>query len=488
MILADNPYNLKHMTYEPTIGLEIHAELKTRTKMFCDSLNDPDEKHPNINVCPVCLGHPGTLPVINKKAVEEVIRVGLALGGEIPEHSKFDRKNYFYPDLPKGYQISQFDKPLVVGGELLGVRLERIHLEEDAGKLIHSESGDTLVDFNRAGVPLMELVTKPDIKSAEQAVEFAKELQLILKYLGASDADLEKGQMRADVNISVAPKGELGTKVEIKNVNSFRSIAGAVKFEIERQRELLEKGEKIKQETRGWDDVKQKTVSQRSKEESHDYRYFPEPDLPPLAPRKAFDLEKMKSELPELPAEKRVRFVSELGLSEAQAKTLVENKFLADYFELAVSELESREKAVPGKKAEELLFNYLTSDLAGLINDAGITYGELKIKPDMLAELVGYIMEGKVTTRQAKDILKIMFDSGESPENILGQGNFNLVQEEVLHQAVEEVLEENKPAVADFSAGKTTALQFLVGKVMQKTKGGADPGEIQNKLLEKLKG
>jgi aspartyl-tRNA(Asn)/glutamyl-tRNA(Gln) amidotransferase subunit B len=456
--------------------------------MFCDSLNDPDEKHPNVNVCPVCLGHPGTLPVINKKAVEEVIRVGLALGGEIPELTKFDRKNYFYPDLPKGYQISQFDKPLVIGGELNGVRLERIHLEEDAGKLIHSESGDTLVDFNRVGVPLMELVTKPDIKSAEQAVEFAKELQLILKYLGASDADLEKGQMRADVNISVAPKGELGTKVEIKNVNSFRSISGAVKFEIERQRELLEKGEKIKQETRGWDDVKQKTVSQRSKEESHDYRYFPEPDLPPLKPAEAFDLEKMKAELPELPAEKRERFGREFGLGENQAKTLVENKFLADYFEIAVSELESREKAVSGKKAEELLFNYFTSDLVGLLNDSGIAYAELKIKPAALAELVDFIMGGKITTRQAKDILKVMFDSGESPENILGQGNFNLIQDEVLHQAVEEVLTENKAAVEDFAAGKTSALQFLVGQVMRKTKGGADPGEIQNKLLEKLKG
>lgn len=484
MILAHNTYNLERMTYEPTIGLEIHAELKTRTKMFCDSLNDPDEKHPNINVCPVCLGHPGALPVMNKKAVEEVIRVGLALGGEIPKETKFDRKNYFYPDLPKGYQISQYDRPLVVGGELNGVRLERIHLEEDAGKLIHSETGDTLVDFNRAGVPLMELVTKPDIRSAEQAVGFAKELQLILKYLGASDADMEKGQMRADVNVSL----NMGTKVEIKNVNSFRSIASAVKYETERQRELLEKGEKVKQETRGWDDIKQETVSQRSKEESHDYRYFPEPDLPPLKPAEVFDLEKMKNELAELPAEKRKRFMREFNLSESQAATLVENKFLADYFEIAVSELAANEKAVPGKRAEELLFNYLTSDLAGLINDSGIEYGELKVRPDMLSELVDYIVDGKVTTRQAKDILKIMFDSGESPENILGQGSFNLVQEEVLHQAVEEALKENPSAVTDFSAGKTAALQFLVGKVMQKTKGGADPGEIQNKLLEKLRG
>jgi len=455
--------------------------------MFCDSLNDPDEKHPNINVCPVCLGHPGALPVINKKAVEEVIRVGLALGGEIAERSKFDRKNYFYPDLPKGYQISQYDMPLVIGGELNGVRLERIHLEEDAGKLIHSDTGDTLVDFNRAGVPLMELVTKPDIRSAEQAVEFAKEFQLILKYLGASDADMEKGQMRADVNVSL----NMGTKVEVKNVNSFRSIAAAIKYETERQRELLEKGEKIKQETRGWDDVKQITTSQRSKEEAHDYRYFPEPDLPPLTPHEAFDVEKMKAELPELPAEKRERFAREFGLNENQARTLVENKFLADYFETAISELATRDadpSGTPQRKSKELLFNYLTSDLAGLINEAGINYSELKITPENLAELADYIADSKVTTKQAKDILRIMFESGESPENILGQGNFNLIEDEVLHQAVEEVLKENPSAVTDFAGGKAAALQFLVGKVMQKTKGGADPGEIQNKLLEKLHG
>jgi aspartyl-tRNA(Asn)/glutamyl-tRNA(Gln) amidotransferase subunit B len=487
LILAHNPYNLEHMTYEPTIGLEIHSELKTRTKMFCDSLNDPDEKHPNINVCPVCLGHPGTLPVINKKAVEEVIRVGLALSGEIPEFTKFDRKNYFYPDLPKGYQISQYDKPLVKGGELNGVRLERIHLEEDAGKLIHSESGDSLVDFNRAGVPLMELVTKPDIKSAEQAVEFAKELQLILKYLGASDADLEKGQMRADVNVSVAPKGELGTKVEIKNVNSFRSIAGAVKFEIERQRELLEKGEKIKQETRGWDDIKHKTVSQRSKEESHDYRYFPEPDLPPLKPAEAFELEKMKDELPELPAEKRERFAREFGFNEKQIEVLINNKEIADFFETASSELSIKTKAPQGN---ELLYNYIATDLQGTVTIVGVPFAEVrkKITPEHMADLINLLLEKKITTRQAKDILKIMFDSGESPENILGQGNFNLIQEEVLHQAVEEALHENPKAVADFASGKDTTLQFLVGQVMKKTKGGADPGEIQNKLLEKLKG
>jgi len=482
------------MTYEPTIGLEIHAELKTRTKMFCDSLNDPDEKHPNVNVCPVCLGHPGTLPVINKKAVEEVIKVGLALGGEIAERTKFDRKNYFYPDLPKGYQISQYDMPLVIGGELNGIRLERIHLEEDAGKLIHegSPSGSSgqsasLIDFNRAGVPLMELVTKPDIRSAEQAVEFAKEFQLILKYLGASDADMEKGQMRADVNVSL----NMGTKVEVKNVNSFRSIASAVKYETERQRELLERGEKVKQETRGWDDVKQVTTSQRSKEEAHDYRYFPEPDLPPLASHEAFPIEKMKAELPELPAEKRERFAREFNLNENQAKLLIENKFLADYFETATSELATRDADPSGKlphKSQVLLFNYLTSDLVGLINESGIEYSELKITPENMAELVDYIADGKITTKQAKDILKVMFETGESPENILGQGNFNLIEDEVLHQAVEDVLKENPSAVTDFASGKTAALQFLVGKVMQKTKGGADPGEIQNKILEKLRG
>ena len=273
--------------FEPVIGLEIHSQLKTKTKMFCRSLNDPEEKHPNINICPVCMGHPGTLPVMNKKAIESVIKTGLALNCKIAERSKFDRKNYFYPDLPKGYQISQYDEPLCSEGflEILSskkIRITRIHLEEDTGRLIHNKIA-SLVDFNRAGVPLMELVTEPDISNAEEAVAFAKKLQMILQYLGASDANMEKGQMRCEVNISLRKAGEeFGTKVEIKNLNSFAACREAIEYEIKRLSALLEKGEKIIQETRGWDENKKATVSQRLKESAHDYRYFPEPDIPPI--------------------------------------------------------------------------------------------------------------------------------------------------------------------------------------------------------------
>ena len=282
--------------YQPTIGLEVHAELKTRTKMFCDSLNDPDEKHPNVNVCPVCLAHPGTLPVANKQAIEHVIKVGLALGGKINETTKFDRKNYFYPDLPKGYQISQYDKPLVEGGELKKIRIRRVHLEEDTGTLVHADGG-SLVDYNRSGVPLMELVTEPDFRSADEVADFARELQLILRYLGVSDADMEKGQMRIEANVSL----NMGTYVELKNINSFRAVHDAVEFELKRQQEALEQGETLVKETRGWDEAKRKTISQRSKEEAHDYRYFPEPDLPPFETG-VFDPEALRESLPELPA------------------------------------------------------------------------------------------------------------------------------------------------------------------------------------------
>ena len=280
--------------YKPVIGLEIHTELKTKTKMFCGCLNDSEEKNPNVNVCPICLAHPGTLPTINGKAVKFVLKLGMALNAQIPEFSKFDRKNYFYPDLPKGYQISQYDKPLVEGGELKGLKITRIHLEEDTGRLLHAQDGkSSLVDFNRAGVPLMELVTEPDIKSGEEAMSFAKELQLIMRYLGISDADMEKGQMRVEANISLAEGGErFGTKVEIKNLNSFKAVGESIDYEIKRQSEVLDKGEKVRQETRGWNEFKGITVSQRSKEEAHDYRYFPEPDLPPLDLKK-MDLEKL---------------------------------------------------------------------------------------------------------------------------------------------------------------------------------------------------
>ncbi len=480
--------------YTPTIGLEIHAEMKTRTKMFCDSLNDADEKTPNKNVCPVCMGHPGALPVINKKAVESVIKVGLAIGGKISEFSKFDRKNYFYPDLPKAYQISQYDQPLVEGGELLGVKITRIHLEEDTGTLVHegpsTSSGRqaSLVDFNRASIPLMELVTEPDIKNAEQAVAFGKELRLILRYLGVSDADMEKGHMRLEANVSISDTSKLGTKVEVKNINSFRSLGGAIEYEIKRQEEVLEKGEKVVQETRGWDDVKQKTFSQRAKEDAHDYRYFPEPDLPPMEPTKIFDIEDMKRHLPELPAQKRERFQKEFKLSAQQASALVDDKNLADFFEAAVGELARNEnRGAAEKSAEELLYNYLTSDLAGLMNEFKKEFSDIKITSEQFASLINLILTAKIMSRQAKDILRKMFETGESPEDILSEGGLEMVFDEgSIKKIVLEVMAENPKAIADFKKGSAGAVQFLIGKSMAKLKGAGNPATIKKILGDEL--
>jgi len=468
------------MKYYPTIGLEVHAELKTRTKMFCDSLNDPDEKHPNVNVCPVCLGHPGTLPVANKKAVESVIKIGLALGGMPNTECRFDRKNYFYPDLPKAYQISQSGKPIISGGILRNVKINHIHLEEDAGKLVHDDaSGGTLVDFNRASVPLMELVTEPDIHTAEEAVAFMKDLQLILRYLDVSDADLERGQMRADANISVSATDKLGTRAEVKNLNSFRSVFQAINYEIKRQTEILEKGETVYQETRGWDEAKQKTTSQRSKEEAQDYRYFPEPDLPPFT-TDIFDIEKLRDELPELPAPRVARFQKEYALESAQAELLVGEPALAEFFEDAVSEL----RADAPNASASTLYNYLTSDLRGLMNEAGISFGYIKIKPEHLAHLASLVDGGKIMSRQAKDMLAKMFDTGLDPEDIMKSENIGISDEGEIEAVVLAVIAENKAAVDDYKKGKTASLQFLIGKAMGILNGRARP-DMLKEIFEK---
>ncbi len=457
--------------YQATIGLEVHAELRTRTKMFCDSLNDPDEKEPNTNVCPVCLAHPGALPVANRQAVEHVIRVGLALGGAISPVTKFDRKNYFYPDLPKGYQISQYDQPLVTGGKLRNIRITRVHLEEDTATLSHEGQGSgaaaSLVDFNRAGVPLMELVTEPDFRSADEVTDFARELQLILRYLGVSDANMEKGQMRIEANVSL----NMGTKVELKNINSFKAVHDAVLFELKRQEEALRAGEKIRQETRGWNEAKQQTVAQRSKEEAHDYRYFPEPDLPPFE-TKIFDIERLRTELPELPAQKRERFMREYGLDERRAEMLVAEPGLAVFFEEAESELEELSR-VDGRGT---LFNYLTSDLRGLMNDAGVGLKDLKVSPEHLAHLVSLIIAGKITSRQAKDVLAKMFATGADPEDIVAQENIGISSDTAeIEAVVTAVIAENEVAVNDYRKGKTASMQFLIGKAMGKLKGRARP-------------
>ena len=457
--------------YQATIGLEVHAELRTRTKMFCDSLNDPDEKEPNTNVCPVCLAHPGALPVANRQAVEHVIRVGLALGGAISPVTKFDRKNYFYPDLPKGYQISQYDQPLVTGGKLRNIRITRVHLEEDTATLSHEGQGSgaaaSLVDFNRAGVPLMELVTEPDFRSADEVADFARELQLILRYLGVSDANMEKGQMRIEANVSL----NMGTKVELKNINSFKAVHDAVLFELKRQEEALRAGEKIRQETRGWNEAKQQTVAQRSKEEAHDYRYFPEPDLPPFETSE-FDLARLEGTLPELPAQKRERFMREYGLDERRAELLVVEPGLAIFFEEAESELEELSRA----DGRGTLFNYLTSDLRGLMNDAGVGLKDLKVSPEHLAHLVSLIIAGKITSRQAKDVLAKMFATGADPEDIVAQENIGISSDTAEIEAViMAVIAENETAVNDYRKGKTASMQFLIGKAMGKLKGRARP-------------
>jgi aspartyl-tRNA(Asn)/glutamyl-tRNA(Gln) amidotransferase subunit B len=413
------------------------------------------------------------------------------LGGTIAKHSHFDRKSYFYPDLPKGYQISQYEKPLVTGGMLDGIRITRIHLEEDTARLLHAGGPQSsklktqncsLVDFNRAGVPLMELVTEPDVKNAREAGRFARDLQRILRYLGVSDADMEKGRMRVEANISVREHetDKYGTKVEVKNLNSFRAVEGAVAYELERQEKLLARGERVVQETRGWDDVKGATVSQRSKESAHDYRYFPEPDLPPLDLTQ-WDLEKLRQEIPELPEAKRKRFEAEFGFAPEQAELISEDMALADYFEEAASEL----KALASEANYQLLYNYLVSDLRGLMNEKGVAVAALKVSPEHFAHLVALIVEGKLTSRLAKDVLAEMFETGEDPEALMAQSGKKLIGDESeLDKIVAGVIAANPKAAGDYKRGKGNALQFLIGKAMAKTKGQASPEGLRA-LFEK---
>jgi aspartyl-tRNA(Asn)/glutamyl-tRNA(Gln) amidotransferase subunit B len=480
--------------YFPTIGLEIHAELKTKTKVFCDCPNDAGEKKPNTNVCPVCLGHPGVLPVLNKKAVEFMIKIGLAIGGEINENFKFDRKNYFYPDLPKGYQISQFDLPIVKGGSLnissrLGsekvVKINRVHLEEDAGKLVHGEKGDdsTYVDFNRGGVPLMELVSEPDMHSAEEAAAYGRELQLILRYLGVSEADLERGQMRFDANVSISAGKELGTRAEIKNLNSFSALENAINYEIKRQTEILEEGGKVDQETRGWDDIKQKTMPQRSKEQAHDYRYFPEPDLPPLT-KEGFDIEKLRLEIPELPNAKRKRFAEEYGLSGDQMNILIENREMSNFFEYAVSELEEEEQKEANMEKIKLILNYLSSDLRGLLMAKGMNFDQSKITPENFADLIEMIAGKEISSRVAKDLIIRMLDTGSDPREIVKNEGLGQISDEAgLHDLVVKILKDNPKAAADLKGGKDQAVMFLIGKAMASLKGRGNP-ETLKKLFK----
>ena len=478
------------MAYTPTIGLEIHVELRTKSKMFCSCANNPDEKQPNVNICPICMGHPGTLPVINEEALKMVIKTGLALNSSIPEHSKFDRKNYFYPDLPKGYQISQYDEPLCKGGFLTvngrKIDITRVHLEEDTGRLIHPKGTEySLVDFNRAGIPLMELVTEPDINSAEEAKAFAEELRLILRYLGVSDADMEKGEMRVEANISLGDGKKLGTKVEIKNLNSFRSVEYGINYEIERQEKVLKADKKVIQETRGWDAAKEVTVTQRIKEAAHDYRYFPEPDLPPLqfTPE---EVKKIKAEIPELPQSRRERFKKEYVLGEQEIEIFVQNKGLGEYFEKVVSEFSPRLLREEILKLIKLAANYLISDLQSLLSGRSVTDKDFKITPENFAEFIDLIAQGTISSKIAKAVLQEIFITGGDPSNIIKEkGLTQITGAKEIEAAVQTVIAQNHQAVADFKKGKGNALQFLIGKVMLETRGKASP-EVTGDLLKKL--
>lgn len=454
--------------YKPTIGLEIHAELRTVTKMFCDSKNDTEETRPNINVCPVCLGYPGTLPVINKQAVKLVLSLGAAVGGKLADYTEFDRKNYFYPDIPKGYQISQYQFPLVKGGELAGVKLTRVHLEEDTAKSTHpavgtSDKGSRL-DFNRAGVPLMELVTEPVIHDAETASRFAKELQLLLIYLEASYANMEKGEMRVEANISISKDDTLGTKVEVKNLNSFKAVEKAIEFEIARHTELLEKGEKVVQETRGWDENKEITFSQRAKEDSHDYRYFPDPDLPKLYISEVpeLSLASLKASLPELPGQRRERFEKELGLKIEDAEIYVRDSLWGEYFEGVVKELNN-------KPLNQLASNYIMSDL------------KVPLTIMHFAEVIRMLDEGMISSRGAKDILKLLQENDTDPRKMAEE--HNLIQKSdagELKVIIEKIILENPTVVLEYKNGKLASLQFLIGQGMKATKGSANPGVLKS--------
>lgn len=465
--------------YKLTVGLEIHAELNTQTKMFCDSKNDTDEKRPNVNVCPVCMGHPGTLPVINKEAIRSVLRLGVAVSGEIADFTEFDRKNYFYPDIPKGYQISQYKYPLVKGGELAGVTLTRIHLEEDTAKSTHNQQPTTdnsLLDFNRAGVPLVELVTEPVIHDAETAGRFAREFQLLLTYLGIAHANMEKGEMRVEANVSVSNRQpttdnqQLGTKVEVKNLNSFKSVEKAIKYEFERQAKLLESGEVVAQETRGWDENKEVTFSQRSKEDSHDYRYFPDPDLPKLYLKdiKEFSEEILKASMPELPWQKRERYKTDFGLKDEDIEIYIKDSKWGNLLEEAWGILRDKDQI-------RLASNYITSDL------------KIQISAEALAKVIRMVSSGAISSRGAKDILKILEIDGGEPRLIAEERN--LIQQsnvEELEVIAKKVIGENIGAVEEYKKGKLASLQFLVGQAMKETKGSANPQvlkEIFTKIL-----
>ena len=488
---AARPASAALERYEAVIGVEVHCQLRTASKMFCACSTAYDGARPNSHVCPVCLGLPGALPVINRRAVELVLATGAAIGASTPEATRWDRKNYFYPDLPKGYQISQYDLPLAAAGALtfdtsagpITVRITRAHLEEDTAKLVHAAGPDgqrvSLVDFNRSGVPLMEIVTEPDIRSAEQARRYAEELQLLLRTVGASDADMERGQLRVEANVSLRPRGTeaFGTRVEVKNMNSFRSVEHAVAFEIERQAAILDAGEALHMETRGWADDRGETYHMRSKETSDDYRYFPEPDLPPLRVDAAW-LARIRGELPELPAARRARYRDSLGLSDYDAAVLVADADAGRLFEATL--------ASGGALGAKPVANWVTGEYLRIRNAAE---GPVTVDPAALAVLVGLVGDGSLNRTSARQVLEAHAATGEGIDAIVSRLGLRQISDTgALGAIVDEVIAANPDAVADVRAGKAQAIGFLVGQVMKATRGQANAAVAQAAIRDRLSG
>ena len=486
------------MEYEPVIGLEVHAQLLTRSKMYCACRADYQSAPSNTFVCPVCLGMPGVLPVINKRAVEFTIMTGLALNCTIARHTKFDRKNYPYPDLMKGFQISQYDSPISSGGwlelEVNGKRrrvgITRVHLEEDVAKLTHvrDAAGETysLVDVNRSGVPLMEIVGEPDIRSPEEARHYLVKLRTILRYLGVSTGNMEEGSFRCDANVSVRPRGsqESFPKVEVKNMNSFRAVYLALEYEVERQIRVLEDGGRVAQETRGWVESQDVTVSQRTKEYAHDYRYFPEPDLPPLEIAPEW-VEEIRSRLPELPAARRDRFVQQYGLPVYDADLLTASREMSEFFEDVVKSEGTKGGGLD--KRAKATSNWMLGEVSHLLHERGLELAECKLKPGHVAELIRLVDEGTISTTMAKTVLEEAFDTGRTPSEVVeARAYTQITDSSVVEEAVGEAVAHNPKAVADYLGGRETAMRFLVGQVMRITRGKANP-KLANKLVkEKL--
>lgn len=483
--------------YEAVIGLETHCQLSTNTKIFCNC-STKFESPPNTNVCPICTGMPGVLPVLNQKVLEYAVKAGLALNCEIAPYSKFDRKQYFYPDLPKNYQISQYDLPIAKHGwleiELVDedgnpirkrIGITRLHMEEDAGKLVHagsdrlSGSTHSLVDFNRTGVPLVEIVSEPDIRSGQEAAEYAQELRRILRYLGVSDGNMQEGSLRCDVNISVRPVGqqEFGTKVEIKNMNSFSAIQKAIEYEIERQIQAIETGERIVQETRLWEEGSQRTVSMRSKEGSSDYRYFPEPDLAPIEVS-GEQREQWKAELPELPAEKRHRYESELGLSAYDTRVLTDDRSVSEYFEATVTAGANTKQAA----------NWIMGDIAAYLNNNKLNITEIPLQPSSLSELISLIEAGTISGKIAKEkvLPKLLTEGGSAKKVVEEEGLTQISDPAAIEAAIDQVLAAHPKELEQYRSGKTKLLGFFVGQIMKQTKGQADPKLTNQLLAQKL--